>query len=83
LSSSCFNEKVSIKVKSVLHLLKFLLKKMGNACNLSYSGGRDQKIAVKRQPHRQTDLISKTPITKKGWWSGSNSKIACLASVRP
>jgi hypothetical protein len=25
----------------------------------------------------------KKPTTKKGWWSGSNGKSACVASVRP
>jgi hypothetical protein len=29
------------------------------------------------------DPISKKFITRKGWWSGPNSKSDCLASVRP
>jgi hypothetical protein len=45
-------------------------------CNPGYSGGRDQedpgsKPAGQIVPH---DTISKNPLQKKGWWSGSRCR---------
>jgi hypothetical protein len=43
-----------------------------------------RRITVLNQPRTNSswDRISKSPITKWGWWSGSSSRSACLASVR-
>jgi hypothetical protein len=54
------------------------MKKVGNwasvahACNPSYSGGRDEEnhSSKSAQANSSRDLISKKPITKKGWQSG-------------
>jgi hypothetical protein len=50
---------------------------VAHACNPSYSGGRDQgdhrlKPAL---VNSSRDPISKKPITKKGWWSGSSDSL--------
>jgi hypothetical protein len=58
---------------------------MAHACNPSYSGGRDQE-ALSWKPawaNSLRDSISKKPTTKKGWWSSSSGKSACLENVRP
>jgi hypothetical protein len=47
-----------------------------HAYNLSYSGSRDQEDGGLK-PTRANSLqypISKKPITKKGWWSGSRCR---------
>jgi hypothetical protein len=43
------------------------------ACNPSYSGGRDQEDCSLKPgwANSSRDPISKKPITKKYWWSGS------------
>jgi hypothetical protein len=45
---------------------------VAHACNLSYSGGRDQEDRGLKpaQANSSRDPISKKPITKKGWQSG-------------
>jgi hypothetical protein len=47
-----------------------------HACNLSYSGGRDQEHCSLKPAWANSlwDPISKNPITKKGWWSGSRCR---------
>jgi hypothetical protein len=56
---------------------------VAHACNLSYSGGRDQEDCSLNpaQANRSPDLILKIPNThiKKGWWSGSSG----LPSANP
>jgi hypothetical protein len=51
----------------------------------SYSEGRDleDQDSKPAQANSSQDPISKKPITKKGWWSGSSGKRTCLANVRP
>jgi hypothetical protein len=49
--------------------IKSLVKLVVHACNSSYSWGRDWFRANSGNSLR--DPISKKPITKKGWWSGS------------
>jgi hypothetical protein len=46
---------------------------MAHACNPSYSGDRDQEDCSLKPAwaNSSQDLISKTPFTKNGWWSGS------------
>jgi hypothetical protein len=46
---------------------------MPHTYNPSYSGGRDQEDGGSKPPQSNSlqDPISKRPITKKGWWSGS------------
>jgi hypothetical protein len=49
---------------------------VAHACNPSYSGGRNQEdLSLKPAwANSSQDPISKTPITKKGWWSGSRCR---------
>jgi hypothetical protein len=44
-----------------------------HACNPNYSGGRDQQERGSKLAWANSlwDPMSKKPITKKGWWSGS------------
>jgi hypothetical protein len=46
---------------------------MTHTCNPSYSGGRDQEECSSKSAWANSfpDPISKNPITKKGWCSGS------------
>jgi hypothetical protein len=46
---------------------------LAHAYNPSYSGGRDQQDCGLRAKSLRV-LISKKPITKKGWWSGSRCR---------
>jgi hypothetical protein len=50
----------------ILHSSQVLV---ADACNPSYSGGRDQEDHSSSQPpsNSSQDLISKKPITKMGW----------------
>jgi hypothetical protein len=51
---------------------------VAHACNPSYIGGRDQK-----DESLKPALAEKTHHKKKkGPWSGSSSKVTCLASAR-
>jgi hypothetical protein len=49
-------------------------------CNLSYSGGRDQEDQDSElaQANSLWNPISKKPITKKDWQSGSSSRMPTL-----
>jgi hypothetical protein len=49
---------------------------VAHACNPSYSGGRDQEDHVLKPAwaNNSQDPISKKPITKKGYWSGSRCR---------
>jgi hypothetical protein len=58
---------------------------MAHACNLSYSGGRDQedcglKPALGKYFARTYLEIN---ITKKGWWSGSRCRLWVQTPVPP
>jgi hypothetical protein len=46
---------------------------VAHTCHPSYSGGRDQEDRGSKTTHGNSlrDPILKTPITRKGWWSGS------------
>jgi hypothetical protein len=46
---------------------------VAHAYNTNYSGGRYQEDHSSKpaQANSLQDLISKIPITKNGWWSGS------------
>jgi hypothetical protein len=43
---------------------------VAHACNLSYSGGRDQEVCDSKpaQTNSLRDPMSKIPNTKKGWF---------------
>jgi hypothetical protein len=49
---------------------------VAHAGNPSYLGGRDQEDRGSKpaQANSSQDPISKKPITKKGWWSGSRCR---------
>jgi hypothetical protein len=51
-------------------------KPVAHACNLSYSGSRDQEDqgSDPAQANSLRDFILRKPITKKGWWSGSRCR---------
>jgi hypothetical protein len=66
---------------SLGYRMKYCLKKnsgnlVNNACNLSYSGGRDQEDRRLKSALANSlqNPISKKAITKKGWWSGSRCR---------
>jgi hypothetical protein len=46
---------------------------MAHAYNPSYAGGREQEDYGLKPACANSwrDSVSKTPITKKGWWNGS------------
>jgi hypothetical protein len=50
---------------------------VAHAYNPSNSGGRDQEdhCSNPAQVNSSGDPISKKPITKKGWWSGSKCRL--------
>jgi hypothetical protein len=56
-------------------------KRGPGTCNPSYSGGRDLEDRSSKPAWTSSlqDPISKIPITKKGWWSGSR----CSPSSNP
>jgi hypothetical protein len=49
---------------------------VAHTCNPSYSGGRDQEDPGLKpvRGNSSGDPISKKPITKMGWWSGSRCR---------
>jgi hypothetical protein len=56
---------------------------VAHACNSSYSGGRDQEDWGSKPGSANSSQapMSKNPITKKDWWSGSSAN-TYRASVR-
>jgi hypothetical protein len=53
-----------------------MLGAVAHACNPSYSGGRDQEARGSKpaQANNSRDPISKKPVTRKDWWSGSKCR---------
>jgi hypothetical protein len=58
---------------------------VAHACNPSYSGGKDKEDQGSKPAWASSsqDPISKIPITKKGWWSGSICRLWVQAPVPP
>jgi hypothetical protein len=59
---------------SIIYIINILssLVPVANACNPSYSGGRDEEDCSSKPAWANSlgDSISEIPNTKKGWWSG-------------
>jgi hypothetical protein len=43
--------------------------------NPSYSGGRDRRTMIQRQPRQKHETLSKTKCNKKGWGCGSSCRV--------
>jgi hypothetical protein len=58
---------------------------VAHTCNPSYSGSRDQEDygSVNWGKQHARPHLKNTQCKKKGWWSGSSGKSACIASVKP
>jgi hypothetical protein len=48
---------------------------VAHACDLCYSGGRDQADCALKPGNSWRNPILKKPIKKKGWWGGSRCRL--------